>query len=112
MIVETCSVSPSASSEGATISPWDDIEFSLTALVTSLATGAVFASGIRVNILKKSPGFALLAPYVIVLLLFDTVNQSPCPLVPSGFDALKLFPLFAVSTSRPLSFTVLVRWPG
>ena len=37
-IDEICSASPSASSEGATISPCDDIEFSLTALVTSLAT--------------------------------------------------------------------------
>ena len=77
MIVEICSVSPSASSEVATTSPCDDIEFSLTALVTSLATGAVFVCGALVITLIKSPGVALVAPNVIVLLPFVTSHQSP-----------------------------------
>jgi hypothetical protein len=78
IIDEICSASPSASSEIATTSPCDDIEFSLTALVTSLATGALFAiGGALVIILKKSPGFPLVAPNVIVLLLLETSHQSP-----------------------------------
>jgi flagellar capping protein FliD len=56
LIDEICSASPSASSEDATISPCDDIAFSLTALVTSLATGAVLAAGALVITLMKSPG--------------------------------------------------------